>query len=66
MGFEPTTSCLGSKHSTAELHPHQIVSILVPKLVVVKEEQFLYLLCKGASFMKEAPNKKTHSDNNCL
>ena len=21
MGFEPTTSCLGSKHSTAELHP---------------------------------------------
>ena len=23
MGFEPTTSCLGSKHSTAELHPHK-------------------------------------------
>ena len=22
MGFEPTTSCLGSKHSSAELHPH--------------------------------------------
>ena len=22
MGFEPTTFCLGSKHSTAELHPH--------------------------------------------
>ena len=22
MGFEPTTSCLGSKHSAAELHPH--------------------------------------------
>ena len=21
MGFEPTTSCLGSKHSTTELHP---------------------------------------------
>ena len=21
MGFEPTTSCLGSKHSSAELHP---------------------------------------------
>ena len=21
MGFEPTTSCLGSKNSTAELHP---------------------------------------------
>ena len=21
MGFEPTTPCLGSKHSTAELHP---------------------------------------------
>ena len=21
MGFEPTTACLGSKHSTAELHP---------------------------------------------
>ncbi len=20
-GFEPSTSCLGSKHSTAELHP---------------------------------------------
>ena len=22
MGFEPTTFCLGSKHSTTELHPH--------------------------------------------
>jgi hypothetical protein len=22
MGFEPTTSCLGSKRSTTELHPH--------------------------------------------
>ncbi len=21
MGFEPTTSCLGSRHSAAELHP---------------------------------------------
>ncbi len=24
MGFEPTTSYLGSKHSTAELHPQPI------------------------------------------
>ena len=23
-GFEPSTSCLGSKHSTAELHPPKI------------------------------------------
>jgi hypothetical protein len=22
MGFEPTTFCLGSKHSTTELRPH--------------------------------------------
>lgn len=22
MGLEPTTFCLGSRHSTAELHPH--------------------------------------------
>jgi hypothetical protein len=25
MGFEPTTSYLGSKHSTAELHPHSTI-----------------------------------------
>ena len=24
MGFEPTTSCLGSKHSTPELRPHGV------------------------------------------
>ena len=23
-GFEPSTSCLGSKHSTAELHPPEL------------------------------------------
>ncbi len=28
MGFEPTTSCLGSKHSTAELHPPESTIIL--------------------------------------
>lgn len=27
MGFEPTTFCLGSKHSTTELYPH-VSSIL--------------------------------------
>jgi hypothetical protein len=26
MGFEPTTACLGSKNSTAELHPPEPVS----------------------------------------
>ena len=26
MGFEPTTSSLGRKHSTAELHPQQLLS----------------------------------------
>jgi hypothetical protein len=25
MGFGPTTSCLGSKHSTAELHPPGLI-----------------------------------------
>jgi hypothetical protein len=24
MGFEPMTSCLGSKHSTTELHPRKL------------------------------------------
>ena len=24
MGLEPTTTCLGSKHSTAELHPQKL------------------------------------------
>ena len=49
MGFEPTTSCLGSKHSTAELHPHAIC-IVVPKQTPVKmlintrlELQFFFL-----------------------
>ena len=29
MGFEPTTFCLGSKHSTTELRPHtsQIIAL---------------------------------------
>ena len=36
MGFEPTTFCLGSKHSTAELRPLE-VSILCPPLGAVKE-----------------------------
>ncbi len=27
MGFEPTTSCLGSKHSTAELHPQRLLRL---------------------------------------
>jgi hypothetical protein len=35
MGFEPTTSCLGSKRSTAELHPHTMF-IVVPKETHVK------------------------------
>ena len=26
-GFEPSTSCLGSKHSTAELHPQLAPSV---------------------------------------
>ena len=26
MGFEPTAPCLGSKHSTAELHPPALKS----------------------------------------
>ena len=29
MGFEPTTSCLGSKHSTTELRPLEAVNILI-------------------------------------
>ena len=28
MGFEPTTSCLGSKHSTTELRPLALGSVL--------------------------------------
>ncbi len=28
MGLEPTTTCLGSKHSTAELHPQKLYLIL--------------------------------------
>ena len=30
MGFEPTTFCLGSRHSTPELHP------LAPAIVAVR------------------------------
>lgn len=36
-GFGPSTSCLGSKHSTAELHPHRrnyIKNLLYVKLPV--------------------------------
>jgi hypothetical protein len=29
MGLEPTISCLGSKRSTTELHPHGKLSFLV-------------------------------------
>jgi hypothetical protein len=32
-GFEPVTSCLGSKRSTAELHPH-IYSLII---LVIKQ-----------------------------
>ena len=40
MGFEPTTPCLGSKHSTAELHP-QTSCILLPKRMYVKMSRIL-------------------------
>ncbi len=33
MGFEPTAPCLGSKHSTAELHPLKVNLIKQGSLV---------------------------------
>ena len=29
MGFEPTTFCLGSKHSTPELHPLNVLRFYI-------------------------------------
>ncbi len=40
MGFEPTTSYLGSKHSTAELHPQLIIYIINGMSTDVKDELF--------------------------
>ena len=43
MGIEPTTTCLGSKSSTTELHP-RIVPVLCLK-------QYLYSIAEVLSFV---------------
>ena|GEM_PF-3279914 len=37
MGFEPTTSCLGSKHSTPELRPLNMSDCTTVKVMPPKE-----------------------------
>jgi len=57
MGFEPTTSCLGSKNSTAELHPPidtkcSQVSYLMSLSCLGRQEQAIGIQCNAHSFRR--------------
>ena len=46
MGFEPTTSYLGSKHSTAELHPQLTIYIINGMSIDVKARLLWWYKCQ--------------------
>ena len=57
MGFEPTTSCLGSKNSTAELHPPidtkcSQVSYLMSLACLGRQGQATGIQCNAHSFRR--------------
>ena len=45
MGFEPTTFCLGSKHSTPELHP-LVGGEIVPARCRIDNREYLVTISK--------------------
>ena len=62
MGFEPTTFCLGSRHSTPELHPLLAVPILPTALLLLNRPETLSGLTGCAS--KEEARTRLQSAHN--